>query len=172
MKKLVSISIGLVFILNAFGQDKFNVPERTPEQKHQRTLSQFWTFYAAGINFAKSQNISPYEYGTYVGKLFALSWNKENGFEGFVNGMIFNWENFRTDADGEIIIKEKDDGTVIVKYPLAAWKKFLPEGNPYASFQESLECLKGVIEPIAEYMGCSCTQEVVEELIIYTITKK
>jgi len=172
MKKLLSFAICLIFICHAFGQEKYAIPERTPEQKHQRTLGQFWAVYAAGINFVKSQGISPYEYGKYIGNLFASSWNKENGFEGFVNGTIFNWENFRTDADEPLAIKEKDDGSVMIKLSVDTWKKYFPEGNPYASFKDAMDCMQGTFEPIADYMGCSVNQEVTEESIIYSIKKK
>lgn len=172
MKKLLSISICLVLIGSAFGQEKFTIPELTFEQKHNRTMFQFWAVYAAGINFAKSQDISPYEYGKYIGSLFAPSWNKENGFDGLVNGTIYNWENFKTDADGQMVIKEKDDGSVIINFPAAAWKKYLPEGNPYASFLETQDCMQGIFEPIADHMGCTVIIKVAEESIIYTISKK
>lgn len=172
MKKLLSIAICLVFIGSAFGQEKFLVPERTPEQKHNRTMSQFWSVFAAGINFAKSQDISPYDYGKYIGNLFAPGWNKENGFDGFVNGMIFNWENFKTDADGPMVIKEKDDGSVIIILPVTAFEKYLPEGNAYASFIDAMDCMQGMLEPIADYLGCAVNQEVTEESIIHTFKKK
>jgi len=172
MKKLLSIAICLVFIGSAFGQEKFTVPERTPEQKHKRAMYQSWSIYAAGINFAKSQNISPYEYGKFVGNLFAQSWNKENGFDGFVNGMIYNWENFRIDSDGQLVVKAKDDGSVIIKYPAVMLQKYFPEGNPYASFQDALDCMQGVLESIAEYMGCTIIQEANEESIINTFSRK
>ena len=172
MKKLLSIAICLIFIGSAFGQEKFTIPERTYEQKHNRTMYQFWSFYAAGINFAKSQDVSSYEFGKYIGNLYASSWNNENGFDGFVNGMIYNWENFKTDADEQMVIKEKDDGSVIIKYPAATWKKYFPEEDSYASFQDALDCMQGILEPIAEYMGSTITHEVVEESIIYTFNAK
>ena len=172
MKKLLSIAICLVFIGSAFGQEKFTVPERTSEQKHNRTLYQYWSIYAAGINFAKSQDVSPYEYGKLIGNLFAPGWNKENGFDGFVTGMVFNLENSKTDAEGQMVINELDDGSVIIKYPARAWKKYFPEGNPFASFQDVMDCLRGIMEPIADYMGCAVIQEVTVESIIITINKK
>jgi len=172
MKKLLSIAICMVCIGSTFGQEKFTVPERTSEQKHKRTMYQSWSIYAAGINFAKSQDISPYEYGKFVGNLFAQSWNKENGFDGFVKGMIFNWENFRTESDGQLVVKEKDDGSVIIIYPAIMLQRYFPEGNPYASFHEALDCMKGMLEPIADHMGCTIIQEANEESIINTLTKK
>lgn len=172
MKKLLSIAICLVFVISVFGQEKFAVPERTAEQKHKRTMYQSWSIYAAGINYAKSQDVPAYEYGKYIGNLFAQSWNKENGFDGYVKGMIYNLENFRIDSDGQIIVEEKDDGSVIIKWPAISFKKYFPEGNPYASFQEAMDCMRGINEPIADYLGCTIIFEIFEDSIIYTIKKK
>lgn len=172
MKKLLSIAICLAFIGSAFGQEKFTVPERTPEQKYESTLFQYWGVYAAGINFAKSHDVSPYEYGKYIGGIFAPSWNKENGFDGLVNGLIYVLVDFNTNADGQMVIIEKDDGSVSIKYPAVAWKKYFSEDNAFGSFQDVMGCMQGIIEPIADYMGCVVIQEVTEESIIYTINKK
>lgn len=172
MKKLLSITICLLFIGSVFAQEKFVVPERTPEQKHRRTTYMLWSWYSAGINFANSQGVSAYDYGKYVGTLFAKGWNKENGFDGFVNGMIFNYENMRFATTDEITIKENDDGSVVVTYPAVMIKSYFPEGNPYASYQEGIDCFRGVLENIGDYLGCTVSQEVTEDLIVITFRKK
>ena len=99
--------IATAFILLAgivFGQGKFTVPELSFEQKHDRTNSQIPVFLAAGINFAKTQDVTPYEYGKKIGKLFAPTWDKEAGFDGYVNGMIYISESSRTTDDGSSTI--------------------------------------------------------------------
>jgi len=172
MRKLLVITALLLLAGIAFGQEKFTVPDITPTQKHNQTNYQFWIMHAVGINFAKAQDISPYEYGKYIGSLFAPSWNKEAGFDGFVSGLIYNWETFKSDEDGPMVIVENDDGSVTVKYPINSWKKYLPDGNLYASFQESMESLRGIGETIAEYLGCTIAQEIDQESIYFTINKK
>jgi len=172
MKKLIITVAFILFAGVVFGQEKFTVPDITPAQKHNRTNFQFWFMHAAGINFAKTQDTSPYEYGKYIGNLAAPSWDKEAGFDGFVSGLIYNWETFKSDEDGPMIIKENDDGSVTIEYPIKAWKKFLPEGNSYASFQESMESLRGIGETIAEYLGCAIAQEISQESIFFTINRK
>lgn len=172
MRKLVVISALLLFAGFAFSQGKFTVPDITPAQKHLQTNFQFWVMHAAGINYAKAQGTSPYEYGKHIGNLFAPSWNKEAGFDGFVNGIIYNWETFKSDDDGPMKIKENDDGSVTIEYPIKAWKKFLPEDNAYASFQESMESIRGIGETIADYLGCTIAQEISQESILFTIDRK
>jgi hypothetical protein len=172
MRKLLVITALILFAGIAFGQEKFTVPDISPSEKHNRTNYQFWVMHAAGINFAKEQGISPYDYGKHIGNLFAPSWNKEAGFEGFVNGLIYNWENFKSDEDGPMTIKENENGSVTIVYPIKAWKKYLPDGNSLASFQESMESLRGIGEPIADYLGCTIILEIGQESILFTIDKK
>ncbi len=172
MRKLLIITALVLFAGVAFGQEKFSVPDISPAQKHNLTNYQFMIMHAAGINFAKTQDISPYEYGKYLGSLFAPSWGKETGFDGFANGLIYNWETFKTDEDGPMVIVENDDGSVTVKYPVIAWKKYLPDGNLYASFEESMESIKGLGETIADYLGCTISQKIDQESIYFTINKK
>ena len=172
MKKILSIAICLTLIGGAFGQGKYTVPDITPEQKHNFTIYHFLITLGAGVSFAKTQGVTPYEYGKHIGNSFAQSWNKEIGFEGFVNHMIYNWEALKSDEDGQITIKESDDGSVTIAYPIKAWKKYLPDGNPFASFQESMESLRGVGETIADYLGCTFAKEIGQESIYFTINKK
>ena len=172
MKKLLSFCLCLLLAGGLFAQEKFTVPERTPDQKHLRALYQSWSIYAVGIKFAKTHGVSAYDYGKYIGKEFALSWNKEAGFDGFVSGMIYNWESFKIDSDGEIVIIENNDGSVIVKYPAIALSKFFPENDPYASYKEALDCYRGILENIGDYLGCTIVQEVIGESLVITFIPK
>jgi hypothetical protein len=169
MKKVI---IAAAFILLAgvvFGQGKFTVPELSFEQKHDRTNSQIPVFLAAGINFAKTQDVTPYEYGKKIGKLFAPTWDKEAGFDGYVNGMIYIIESSRTTDDGPIEIKENDDGSVTIIRNQGRMSKY---GDTYATFEERCECMTGIAEQIADYMGCTITREDTKQSSKITIKKK
>ena len=173
MKKLIIIAAAFILFAGvAFGQEKFTVPDISPAQKHNRTNSQFWIMHAAGINFAKAQDISPYDYGKHIGNLFAPSWNKEAGFEGFVNGVIYNWETFKSDEDGPILLKVKEDGSVSILVPIEAYRKYFPGENAYATFEETMECWQGIVEQIADYIGSVATMKITEESVVTVISKK
>jgi len=172
MKKLLSLLISIVFVVCAFGQEKYAVPDVSLENKLDRTYYQLWAMFAAGIDFAEAQDMSPYEYGKYMGKVFAPSWNKDAGFEGFVKGMIYNWECFKTDQDGPLVVRVIDEGTVAIQFPTISWSKYFPEGNPYGTFEEASECLRGLTEVIADYMDCKVKDEITAESIVYVISKK
>ena len=172
MKKSLSLLFCLVLMGTVIGQEKYSVPEVPVKKKLTRTYIQTWAIIAVGVDFAKSQGVTPYDYGKYLGKVFAPSWNKEAGFEGFVKGIIYNWECFKIDEDGPMVIKEKDDGSVLLIIPIQTWKKYFPEENPYATFEDVIACMQAMIEEIADHMSSEAKVELTEESIIYEFSKK
>jgi hypothetical protein len=61
MKKIFFSMVCILLAGTLLAQEKYPIPVRTADQKHGRTLSQFYWVNAAGIAFAKSR--APYEYG-------------------------------------------------------------------------------------------------------------
>jgi hypothetical protein len=172
MKQYLTFIICFVLVGSLYAQEKYPIPELTSDQKHDRTLGQFWVMTAAGINFAKTHGVTPYEYGRYMGELFAPSWGDGNDFDAFVKGSIYNYENFRHLSDALLTIKENQDGSVNIIMSDKMWHKYLPDGNPYGSYSEFLEFMKGVNEPIANYMGATFKSEIKDTLLIFTFKKK
>ncbi len=172
MKKMLSVLFSLVLIGTVIGQEKYAVPEVPIEKKLSRTYFQFWGVFAVGIEFAKTHGVSPYEYGKYMGKVFAPSWNQDGGFESYVKGSIYNWENSRTDEDKPMTITENEDGSVSIFYPIQVIKKYFSGEKSYTSFEEIMSCMEGVNEVIADYMGVEVKIEVTEEDIIFNYKKK
>lgn len=154
-------------------EDKYSsVPNITADQKHGRTLFQCWVVVAAGANYAKTQGTSPYEYGKYLGKLFAPTWGAGNDYEKLVKGMIYNLESFRHASDAPLVVKENADGSVSIRMDEKMIHKYLPEGNPFLDFKEFLELSRGLYEAIADYMGATFTSEITGTKMINTYTKK
>ena len=139
----------------------------TYKQKHSRTLSETYGFVATGINFAKSQGVSPFDYGIYVGTIYASYWNPEIGFEGFVKSVIRAWECLRTDQDGKISVTEKADNTVLMEFPKKAMTKFLGGENPIATTEEVVEYFKGVLKPITAKFKSSVTIDITDTYITF-----
>jgi hypothetical protein len=172
MKKYSALIICCFFAQSLFGQEKYQIPVRSSDQKHFRTLEQAWVIAAAGINFAKTHGVAPYEYGKYMGNLFASTWGEGNDFDGLIGGMIFNLENFRYVTDPPIIVKENQDGSVSISNHDKMIHRFFPEGNPFASYGEFVDFMKGLYEPIANYMGATVKIECRDSLMICTYRKK
>lgn len=172
MKKFLSLAILLIISANLNAQEKYPVPVRTSDQKHARAVGQAWFMIASGVNLAKAQGITPYEYGKTLGKLFAPTWGSGNNFDSYVKGMIFNYESLRNVSDSPLKVIENSDGSVTILMNENNWHKYLPEGNPFASFSEVFECMKGVSDPIADHMGATFTMELKDTLIITTLKSK
>lgn len=172
MKKCLTFFICLLLTASLLAQEKYPVPVRTGDQKHGRTLFQLYSTLAAGISFAKAHGVTPYEYGKYMGNLFAPSWGAGNDYEAFVKGSIFNIENFRHISDAGLIVEENNDGSVSIVTNDKMWHKYFPDGNGYASYDEFSECMKGLWEPLSNHMGATLSQETRDSLLIYTFRKK
>ena len=63
MKKSLSLLFCLVLMGTVIGQEKYSVPEIPVKKKLNRTYSQTWGILAVGVDFAKSQGVTPYDYG-------------------------------------------------------------------------------------------------------------
>ena len=172
MKKSLTIIICLVLTASLIAQEKYPVPVRTADQKHGRALFQFYSCLAAGISFAKAHGVTPYEFGKYMGNLYAPSWGAGNDYEAFVKGSIYNFESFRHVTDAALVVEENKDGSVSIIMNDKMWHKYFPEGKGYASYGEFNECMKGLMEPISNHMGATLSKENRDSLLIYTFRKK
>lgn len=102
----------------------------TAGEKHSQMVFMFWANLAPGVKFAKEHNVSPYEYGAYVGSLFASNHNTEAGFKGYAWSELHNWKLFIRESDEKIIIERESDSLLIFKVPskimLDLFCKFIP----------------------------------------------
>ena len=172
MKKYLTFIICFVLACNLLAQEKYPVPILTGDQKSDRMLGQFWYLGAAGCNFAKTHGVTPNEYGKYIGNLYAPTWGAGNNFEDYVKGMIYNFECLRLNSDAGLVVKENEDGSVSIRLNDNFLKKLFPEGNGFASYDECVEFMKGINDPIADHMGATIKIEFQDNLMITTLKKK
>jgi hypothetical protein len=172
MKKIFFFVFSILLAGTLLAQEKYQVPFRTADQKHGRTLSQFYWADAAGIAFAKSRGVSPYDFGKFCGNLAAPTWGSGNDFEGLVRGIIYNLENFRHISDTPLIVKENEDGSVSIIASDNMIHKYFPEGKSVVSYDEVKEAMKGNMEPIATHMGATITMETQDTLLVIKLMKK
>ena len=171
MKKLI-ISLTLTLIVSITYAQDFSVPERTDVQKHNRVVSLTYGNIIPGIAYAKSTGKTAEEYSAYVGDLFKTSWNRENGFSGLVNGVLFNFESFRREQDPPMEILEQSDSKIVIKWKIN-YKNMFDDGPvnnvTYDEFDQWIEI---VYKKIAEYFDAGYEQEVTEDdWLMITITK-
>jgi len=172
MKKYLAFFTCLILACSLFAQEKYPIPVRTGDQKHARAMYQYWALNAGGINFAKTHGVTPYDYGKYMGNLFAPSWGAGNNYEAYVRGMIGNWESMRLSSDPVLVVKEEKDGSVIVTTNEITLHRYFPEGNGYSTYNEFIEYFRGIGDPIADHMGAKVKIELIDTLIVFTMRKK
>ena len=103
-----TLIITLLCMLTAswtFAQDLFSVPELTQQNKQEVLYNHVIAYAVTGINFAKSQGVSPYDYGVHVGKLFTSFWNPEQGLPALGNGLIYILAGLHPDNEMEILFQ-------------------------------------------------------------------
>ena len=127
---------------------------------------------AAAINFAKSKGVNPYEFGCYIGKLFAPSWGTDKSFDRLIKGSLFNIETFRHVTDAALEVTENKDGSVSIITSENMWHKYFPDNNQFASFSEFMDFSKGLFDEIAAYMESDLTMEITNAKVIFTFRKK
>jgi hypothetical protein len=147
------------------------IPTRTCEQKYSRVKSEAYSFFKSGVNFAKSQGVTPFNYGIYVGNLYAPNWNPEIGFDGFVKSAILTWESLRAEQDDKIIITEKQDGSVLMEFPKNAIIKYFAGEKPIATFEEVIDFFRGLMKPIADKYNGSVTITITETFLAFNFKK-
>lgn len=159
--------------MNTSASKAFQVPERTMEQKHQRTFLQLTGIMTAGIAYAKEEGQTPAEYGSYMGKLFTVGWNAEAGFEGYVNGMLGNFEEFRRAGDPAIEIISQSENSIQYKWPAAAWEQLFGSNEIFGvSLGDLLNCFDSVSQEIAAHMGCTTQQKYEDGWVVMTVERK
>lgn len=127
-------------------------------------------FILNSISYAKSLGKTVDDIANFSGDQFKIGWNKDNGFNGFVNGVKYNWVSFV--PGGEFKILEQDDNHF--KFSVKDIFPYLKNNSPSfnVTYDEYLTFLNIVHEKIAEHMGAEYTQKVANEEIIITIIKK
>jgi len=172
MKNLL-VSFSLIFVFSMSYAQDFAVPERTTVQKHDRAVYLTYLNIITAIAYAKNTGKTAADYSVYVGDLFKTSWNKENGFNGFVNGVLGNYESYRRDQDPPIEILEQSPGKIVLTWKIN-YKNIFEEGPQYnVTYVDLNQWFNIAYNKIADYLGATYEQEVMEgDWLKITITRK
>lgn len=173
MKKSLLSLICVLFAAGLFAQTRYTVPARTVEQKHQNLVFQLYLAgFGGGINFAKAHGTSPFEYGAYLGKMFAPGWGEPNNFDALVNGWLMNLEDSRIADDPPLVVKENQDGSVSIAASEQMFHRYFPDGNQVASLTDYTDFMKGIFGEIGGYLGAKVSIENKDGLMVFTYMKK
>lgn len=163
--------IAAIFLTTGlYAQEKFNVPEVPVEQKHQDMLFQFDAILTVSINYAKTHGLTATEYGTFIGEQFKYSWDKDAGFEGYVNGMLYNMSCFLADPGIEITTNTLEKVIFKARLMGAGIKKNEPVYG--VTHKEYMDFFKAVTSTIGDYLGGKSELSYDDEWIYFTVSKK
>jgi hypothetical protein len=169
MKKLILISVTILFVTTIVAQEKFVVPEISDAQKHSRMIGQTNGVVLNFINYAKLQGTSVEDLAKFTGDQYKKSWNKENGWEGFARGCLNNWTIMT--PDNKLIILEQSES--MIKFQSKIPYVWLKNNGPLynVSHDEFMTFLKINHKVIGEYLGADISFNEVEDGLILTIKK-
>ena len=163
MKHLALILFVFLLIKPIFGQENFIVPSMTDTAKHQRVVFGMNYMLISAANYAKQQGQSLEDYAKSFGDLGKTTWNKVAGFDGFVKGTLYNWESWRYSSSPNAKIITQSEGFIKFKIPLE-FNKLFEDGNIHdISFINLMEYYAILHKTIAEYLGASYEQELIED---------
>jgi hypothetical protein len=168
MKKLFVIFCVSLFTTLAFSQGKYIVPTPSDLQKYQDAAWQWNNAYIILVSHAKAMGKSAEETGSFVGDMVKATWNKEIGFDGFVNNILYIWVTFNAGGTTEILEQSGSKIVFRVKdfHPEAA----LPLYN--VTYKEYLQFFESFLSKLAEHMSSTYIQIATEEGLVVTVAKK
>jgi hypothetical protein len=170
MKRFIAIATGVILAVAINAQDKFSVPVLTDLQKYQSAAWQWHGAYIGWLAYGKSLGKSAEETGKAVGDILKKSWNKDIGFEGFANSMLFIWVTFVPGALVEIT-QQSDNALVFI---VRNFKPPVEEALVAYSvtFEEYMKLWDSVIGILGENVGMEYSQKLTENGLEVTIKQK
>jgi len=168
-----SITVILLLFFSAttlFAQQPFSVPEVTNDQEKEILYNHMIAYAATGITFAKTKGVSPEEYGKYIAEQFKPFWNPDQGFPMFANTIMFILKGMH--PANEMQILEQNES--MVRFKMKNVDAMFQMGPAYGiTYKEFLECSKGILETLADYMNSGFMQEMSKDgWYVATINKK
>ena len=121
------------------------------------------------ISYAKSLGKTPEDAGGYVAEQVKTSWNKEMGFEGYVNTILYIWASLN--PDGAVTIVEQAEGKIVFKAPSTYNTLKMMGSDMNVSYDEYLRFLRVRYGKLAEYLNASITLNDSADGLTVTILK-
>ncbi|MBR8537561.1 hypothetical protein KDU71_18470 [Carboxylicivirga sediminis] len=169
MKRILFTGFALLIVLGIAAQEPFKVHKPFIEQKLGNMIGQWEYMAIVSIGYAKAEGKTATEFGHYVGEQFKTSWDKEKGFKGLVNGMLWNLSCFSLEPEMEIVSQTADK----VEMKCKKFAPYLEKNQPVfdVSYQEFMDFMDALMAPIAEYLGCSHELRTDEKWVYITVQK-
>ena len=150
MKRMNLLIIGLITGTFLYAQQGLTVPQLTQDQKQEVLFQHVMAYATTGISFGKTQGVSPEEYGRFIGKSFTGAWDPSAGYQMFAGQLMYILAGMYPDNQMEIL--EQDDK--MIRFRMKNVDIFFRNGPVFGvTFEELLQCSKGIISELGDYMG-------------------
>ncbi len=145
-------------------------PVISEADRYSNALAQANYFILNSINYAKSKGRNVEDIAKFTGDQFKTTWDKADGYDGFVSGFLYNLSTFM--PAGEFKMLERDNN--YIKFSVDNIYPWLKNNSPQmnVSYNEYLKFLRIIHERIADYLGAVYTQETTPNGVVITISKK
>lgn len=170
MKKALSILCLSFLTTTVFGQALFSVPAPADLQKYKVAALHWNGAYLIQISYARSQGKPVEDVARFVGDQLLVEWKKENGYTGFVQGILYFMVSLV--SNGSVAITEQTDNEIV--YRVSGLYSDLREGGSVfdVTYNEYIKFLEIAFSRIADHMGAKYSQKDTDEGLIVTIRKK
>lgn len=170
MKKITVLALGVFLFGALYAQQSFTVPEVTADQEKEILYNHMVAYFATGITFAKTHDVSAKEYGEYIGEQFKVFWDPDAGFAFFANQIMFILKGVNPYAEMKIV--EQNDK--MIRFQMANLDVLFKQGPMYGiSYQDFLDASEGVLAVLSDYMKVSYEQNVADDgLYVVTLRAK
>lgn len=168
MKKLTVSIVAIFFSLAISAQTVFSIPELNDSQNLTMATALCYNNIIMGINFAKSQGKTVEEYAKYCGDQIEVAYDKEMGFEKFVNDHIYSF----VAIAGNVVILSQSENRIVFR--ISQVYTALETQGPFwnVSYAEMMKWLEVVYIQISDYLGLSYGMKITDEGVEITIGKK
>lgn len=140
-------------------QEKFTVPQLTPQQKTEVLFNHVMAYSVTGISFAKTQGVAAENYGRFIGKKFTAFWNPDAGFPMLANQMMFILSGMYPNNQMQIVEQDQKSITFQLKNVDVAFQQGPMLDVTYHDF---LDCSYGIISELAGFMDCSFSHKMTD----------
>jgi hypothetical protein len=169
MKKIALVLFIVIIAGTAIAQGKYSVPKTTDDKKVERLIYQKNIMIGSYVSYAKSIGKSPEEVGAFTGNLYTSTWNKEEGFDGLVDGLLNILNSY---MNGEIKIIEQSNNKVVI-LGNSIFPDLKKKGVVFnMTYPEFLKFQNALFGKIADYMGASSKIMDTKEGVVITLEKK
>jgi hypothetical protein len=169
MKTFAVLITLLISVGMARSQEMVMVPELTPEQAGEVMYQHVIAYALTGVDFAKSQGVSPKAYGQYVGEQFKMFWNPDDDIWVFANRMMYILTGLHPANELELL--EESPG--MVRFRLKNVDLPFREGPAFGvTYKEYLDFSEGIIATLAGYLGLDFSHKMNGEWYEVTVTRQ